>query len=87
MAIIVHTFESKYEPGDLVVFEKDDLLQVGIVEGYYHDGYDTVWYNVRTSTVNVYTYSNKGDIAEYDIIGKIENELKEKCVKMIGELR
>ena len=30
-------FESKYEVGDVVAFEKDDRGLIGIVEGYYID--------------------------------------------------
>ena len=83
MAKITHTFETAYDKGDVVIFEKDDLLQVGIIEGFYEDQ-DEIWYNIRTSKTNVYTFSNKGDIAEYDIIGKIEDDVKEKCIKMIN---
>lgn len=31
----------------------------------------------------VYTYSNKGDIAEWDIVGKIDGELKDICTDCI----
>ena len=85
MAKIVRTFKTEYDVGDVVIFEKNDLLQVGIVEGYYEDG-ETIWYNIRTSKTNVYTYSNGGDIAEYVILGKVEDSLKESCINQIGEM-
>ena len=86
MGKIIHEFETKYDIGDIVIFEKNDLLQVGIVEGYYEEG-DTIWYNIRISKTCVYTYSNGGDIGEHDIIGKIEDSLKDECMKMIGIMR
>ena len=80
----VHEFETLYDIRDLVIFEKNDLLQVGIIEGFYDED-NTIWYNIRTSKSNIYTYSNGGDIPEYDIIGKIDNEeIKKDCLDYIG---
>lgn len=78
-------FESKYDAGDIVIFEKNKSLQAGIIEGYYYqDG--NFWYNIRTSQSFVYTYSNGGDIGEFNIIGKLEGQLKEDSLETINEL-
>ena len=82
MGKITHTFETEYEVGDVVVFEKNNNLQVGVIEGYYVE--DSIfWFNIRISQTMVYTYTNKGDIAEYDIIGKLNGELKNDCLNAI----
>lgn len=83
MGKIIMEFETEYNVGDVVIFEKNDKLQVGIIEGYYMDC-DTFWFNIRISTDYVYTYSNGGDIAEYDIVGKLDGILKEKCFRIIS---
>lgn len=73
-------FDTQYDKGDVVVFRKDGMLQVGIVEGYYADNNaDGIWYNIRINPSTVYTYSNGGDVAEWDIMTKLENaaELEE----------
>ena len=74
MAKIHYEIETEYDKGDLVVFIKDKRLLVGIVEGFYVDNgaNDSIWYNIRVSKDFVYTYSNGGDIAEYDILYKID---------------
>lgn len=76
MGKIIFEIESEYEVGDLIIFEKDNRLIVGIIEGYYcdHSAGDSVWYNVRISKDFVYTYSNGGDIGEYDIICRLNSE-------------
>jgi hypothetical protein len=84
MGKIVRTFETNYDVGDVVIFKKIDSLEVGIVEGYYEEDH-TIWYNIRVSPKFVYTYSNGGDIAEFDILGVIDGELKEKCKNIIIE--
>ena len=75
MTKIHYEIETEYDKGDIVVFEKDKKLLVGIVEGFYVDSgaNDSIWYNVRVSKDFVYTYSNGGDIAEWDIILKIDD--------------
>lgn len=82
MGKITVEFETEYNVGDVVVFEKHNKLHVGIIEGYYMDC-DMFWFNIRTSALHVYTYSNRGDIAECDIVGKITDNLKEKCIEKI----
>ena len=82
MAKVIKEYETEYEVGDVVIFEKDDCLMIGVIEGYYvNDG--NFWFNIRISPKYVYTYSNGGDIAEWDILGVVNNELKEKCLKYI----
>ena len=85
MSKVIQKFETKYEKVDVVIFEKDGL-KVWIIEGYYVDD-GTFWFNIRISSSMVYTYSNKGDIGEYDIIGKVDGILKERCAEEIRELR
>lgn len=67
--------ESEYEKGDIVVFYHHDSLRVGLVEGYYLD-YGCVWYNIRISPKFVFTYSNGGDVAEWDIKMKLEDNIE-----------
>ena len=81
MGKIVKEYETKYEVGDLVIFEKNGL-SVGIIEGYYVEE-GNFQFNIRVSDSFVYTYSNGGDIAEWDIFGKVEGELREECYKWI----
>lgn len=89
MGKIIMEFETEYEVGDIVLFEKDDAIRVGIIEGHYVDTNcdNSIWVDVRTGTNNVYTYSNGGDIAEADIIGKIDDaDLKNACEMEIKEI-
>ena len=69
-------FDTEYEKGNLVIFKKDEVLLVGIIEGYYVDNNagNSVWYNIRINENFVYTYCNGGDIAEWDIISKINDD-------------
>lgn len=80
-------FDTEYEKGDLVIFKKDNRLIVGLVEGYYVDSgaNDSIWYNIRVSKDFVYTYSNGGDIAEWDILSKIEDSDNIKKFIVSGE--
>ncbi len=85
MGSIIEEYTSEYDVGDVVVFSNSNQLFLGIIEGYYVD-YDcdnSFWYNVRVNSNTVYTYSNHGDIAEWDIVGKISDELKDKCYKLL----
>ena len=83
MGKIVKEFETEYDVGDLVIFRKNKVLLVGIIEGYYQED-NSIWYNVRVSVDSVYTYSCGGDIPEFDIMGKItDDELKKKCLPKI----
>ena len=85
MGKIVEEFETEFDKGDVVVFKKKDALMVGIVEGYYidHNAGSSIWYNIRTSQNNVYSYSNGGDIQECYIYGVLEGDLAETCHKEI----
>ena len=87
MGKIIRECETKYEVGDVIVFRKDSTLLVGIIEGYYVDWNcdQSFWFNVRINNKKVYTYSNGGDIAEWDIIGVIEGEMKEDILKKIKD--
>lgn len=85
MGKIVQEFETKYDVGNVVVFEKNNQLNVGIIEGYYEED-GCIWYNIRISSKFVYTYSNGGDIAEWDIVGKLEGEFIEDSYKKILSL-
>lgn len=88
MGKIIEEYTSKYDVGDVVIFKTANCLLLGIIEGYYidHNCDNSFWYNIRTNKINVYTYSNKGDIAEWDIIGKLEGSLKDNCFDEIIKL-
>lgn len=79
-------FETEYEKGDIVIFKKNKQLVVGLIEGYYIDNHE-IWYNIRTNYEFVYTYSNGGDIAESDILMKlndVEESVKRHLTSDIG---
>jgi len=79
--------ETMYNKGDIVIFEKNGMLLCGIIEGYYvdHSAGSSIWYNIRTSENNVFTYGNGGDVAEWDIIGTVnsESDLFKSCKEKI----
>lgn len=74
-------FETEYNVGDYVAFLKDGVILVGRIEGYYvEDG--CFWFNIRLNSNFVYTYSNHGDIAEFDILFKLTSEQIEKIQEL-----
>ena len=85
MGKIVVEFETDYNAGDVVIFEKNDRLMVGIVEGYSIED-DIFWFNIRVSSRYVYTYSNGGDIMESNIIGRVSEDLKEELIRQINSM-
>lgn len=85
MGKIVVEFETDYNAGDVVIFEKNNRLLVGIVEGYYMED-NIFWFNIRVSSRYVYTYSNGGDIMESDIIGRVSEDLKEELIRQINSM-
>ena len=85
MGKIVIEFETDYNAGDVVIFEKNNRLMIGIVEGYYMED-DIFWFNIRVSSRYVYTYSNGGDIMESDIIGRVSEDLKEELIRQINNM-
>lgn len=82
MGKITKEFETEYNVGDVVVYKKNNMLFVGIIEGYYIDD-DNFWFNIRVNDNFVHTYSNGGDVAEWDIIGVLPEELAKDCKKKI----
>ena len=87
MGKIIEEHETAFDVGDVVIFKRNEIkggLAVGIVEGYYYAD-DNIWYDIRISKDFVYTYTNGGDIGEYDIIGKVEEELAKECYSIITE--
>jgi hypothetical protein len=71
-----------YKVGEVVIFNKEGL-KIGIVEGYHKDN-GTYWYNIRVSKDLIYSYTNHGDAAEFDILAKIDDDtLKENCLDII----
>ena len=85
MGKIVVEFETGYNAGDVVIFEKNNRLMVGIVEGYYIED-NIFWFNIRVSSRYVYTYSNGGDIMESNIIGRVNEDLKEEIIRQINSM-
>lgn len=74
MGKITITYNSKYDVGDIVIFKKDKMLLVGIIDGYYVED-SLIWYNIRINNNRVFTYSNGGDISEEDIVYKINAKI------------
>ena len=85
MGKVVVEFETDYNAGDVVIFEKNNRLMVGIIEGYYMEN-DIFWFNIRVSSKYVYTYSNGGDIMESNIIGRVSEDLKEELIRQINSM-
>ena len=85
MGKIVVEFETDDNAGDVVIFEKNNRLMVGIVEGYYMED-NIFWFNIRVSSRYVYTYSNGGDIMESNIIGRVSKDLKEELIRQINSI-
>ena len=85
MGKIVVEFETNYNAGDVVIFEKNNRLMVGIVEGYYMED-NIFWFNIRVSSRYVYTYSNGGDIMESDIVGRVGEDLQEELIRQINSM-
>lgn len=81
MGKVIQEFETEYEVGDVVIFEKHGL-EVGIIEGYYVED-NLFWFNIRVSPTMVYTYSNQGDVGEFDIICKLTEDRRDRCLKKI----
>lgn len=85
MGKIVEEINTRYDRGDVVVFykmlEDPDVryaAMCGIVIGYYidHNAGDSIWYTIRVNKDTVFDYS-LGDIAEWEIVGKLVGELAE----------
>lgn len=78
-------FEAMYDRGDVVIFEKNGGLEAGIIVSYYCDvdAGCSVWYNIAYWKDKIYTYTNGGDIAEYDIICKITDKEAVSAVENI----
>lgn len=88
MGKIIEEYESEYDVGDIVIFNKNDMLLVGIIEGYYidHKCDDSFWYNIRINQRCVYSYSNGGDVLECDIVKKLDEALRSKVRDKIMSL-
>jgi len=65
-------FDRLYDVRDVVVFEKQNALMVGVVVGYYLDD-ERVWYNIQLNPNTVLTYNDGGDVPEWDIKMKLDN--------------
>lgn len=73
MGKISLNFETKFDVGDIVAFEKDKRFLIGVVIGYYYS--DTViWYNIQVDKNYIFTYMNGGDIHEEAILFKLTTE-------------
>lgn len=83
MGKIIKEYETEYNVGDVVIFKRNDAVLVGIVEGYYLDN-NNFWFNIRITPNFVYTYSNGGDVAEWDILAVVNGDARDKCWKYIA---
>lgn len=75
MGKISMEFETMYEKGDIVTFEHNGILEVGVIVGYYVDQSAgcSLWYDIAVNKKKVYTYMTEGDISESQIIGKVND--------------
>ena len=85
MGQITITINTDYNKGDVVVFRKNAGLSIGIIEGFNVDSSanNSVWYNVRTTKDFIYTYTNGGDIPEFDIVNKFDGDVAEIYKELI----
>lgn len=83
MGKLSYEIETRYEKGDVVVFEKGKMLMVGVITGYSLDqsAGNSIWYDIAVGNSRVYTYMNGGDIAEFDILAKVSDNLIIDAVK------
>lgn len=67
---------SSYSAGDIVVFEKNGTLYVGMVVGMSFNirSEAPVWYSVSVNKKFTFNVGNGGEVPEEDIIGKISDE-------------
>lgn len=65
--------ESMFQKGDLIVFNKNNILMCGIIVGYYKED-NCYWYNITCGAQHgtIFTYRNGGDIGEFDILEKLD---------------
>lgn len=82
MAKIIREYETEYEVGDVVIFEKNNALHIGVIDGYYVDD-GCFWFNVRITPDFVYSYANGEDIGECEIVGVVTGVLANKCLDMV----
>lgn len=80
---IVKEIETKYDKGDYVMFQKNNDCLCGQIVGFNLDN-DYVWYNIQVNEGFTFTYSNGGDIAEWDIVCKLTPEQIEKVKDIIS---
>lgn len=73
MRKITLNFETKYDVGNIVAFEKDDRFLIGVVIGYYYSD-NSIWYNIQVDKDYIFTYLNGGDIYEEAIMFKLTHE-------------
>lgn len=78
----INNTKSKYEIMDTVIFKKDNILQVGIIESC-HMINDIFYYIIRVSPNRVYTPSSTDDVVERDIVGRIDDGIRRKCNDII----
>lgn len=72
MAKIKWEFETLYDIGDVVIFNYHNITRIGIIQSFYLDD-QVVWYNILSDNF-LCCYSQGGDIAEFDILGKITDK-------------
>lgn len=73
MGKITLNFETKFDVGDIVAFEKDKRFLIGVVTGYYYSD-NNIWYNIQVDKNYIFTYMNGGDIHEEAILFKLTTE-------------
>ena len=69
MGKIIQAFTTKYEAGDVVIFQRDRKILCGIIEGHYVVD-DYLYFNIRLWKDNVLTYSNGGAAANTTLSGR-----------------
>lgn len=79
MAKVTVEFETEYNVGDVVLFERYKQVIAGIIEGFYVDASagNSIWFNMRIASECVLTYSNGGDVAEWKILCKLDGATAE----------
>lgn len=82
MAKIQFEAETMYNKGDVVIFDYHGQLTAGVVTGYAvdMDAGRSIWYDIAVGKDRTLNYVHGGDIAEWDILGKISNPVLTKAV-------
>ena len=81
---ITQEYESEYNVGDWVAFRKDKFIYVGQIVGFNIDDGE-FWFNIKVNSAKTFSYGNGGDVAESNIVFKLNEEQISKLKLVVRE--